>query len=92
MKNTQQLHTLFALSNLWMMRGRRARPLHERKSRPRGQAEAALHTIAAATAAQVETTEKGRERKFEAAALVGRRTSKFAPSTCENRKPDAASL
>jgi IS5 family transposase len=22
MKNTQQLHTLFALSNLWMMRGR----------------------------------------------------------------------
>nr|CUV55206.1 protein of unknown function [Ralstonia solanacearum] len=21
-KNTQQLHTLFALSNLWMMRGR----------------------------------------------------------------------
>ncbi|MFV8487114.1 transposase, partial [Ralstonia pseudosolanacearum] len=28
MKNTQQLHTLFALSNLWMMRGRLMREAH----------------------------------------------------------------
>ncbi|RQU43208.1 hypothetical protein DF142_09745 [Burkholderia cenocepacia] len=39
MTNPQQLHTMFALSNRWMMRGRlTGRPLRERKSRrPRGQ-------------------------------------------------------
>ncbi|TCG06899.1 hypothetical protein BZM27_23260 [Paraburkholderia steynii] len=39
MKNPQQLHTLFARSNLWMTRERLcASPLHERKIRPSGQA------------------------------------------------------